>query len=161
MGRGRGLRIGYFWCPFNIIAVSISKHHLELFLKVVHQGWDLLQIHRLHGRRHPFDHSLPNSLSLSNFNVFTSMDLETFLVVTADCTLLAVASTLKSFQLRKVPPRTSMDIRDGHIMSIISTYLPKLTIFWAKNGSAWLYFQFWEPKTSLLFSPLGFIHPQE
>ena len=34
---------------------------------------------------------------LENFkNAFTSIDLETFLVVTADCTLLAVASTLST-----------------------------------------------------------------
>ena len=77
--------------------VSISNHHLKLFLKVVHQGWDLLQVHRLHGSRHTFHHSLQNSLSLFRTfrNAFTSIDLETFLVVTADCTLLAVASTLK------------------------------------------------------------------
>ena len=36
-----------------------------------------------------------------------------------------------------------------------------MATFWAKNGSAWLWFQFWVPKISLLFIPLGFIHPQE
>ena len=40
-------------------------------------------------------------------------------------------------------------------------YLPKMATFWARNGSAWLCFQFWVPKISLLFIPLGFIHPQE
>ena len=49
------------------------------------------------------------------------------------------------------------------ISSTLSTYkyLPKMATFWAKNGSAWLCFQFWVPKISLLFIPLGFIHPQE
>ena len=49
------------------------------------------------------------------------------------------------------------------ISSTLSTYkyLPKMAIFWAKNGSAWLCFQFWVPKISLLFIPPGFIHPQE
>ena len=36
-----------------------------------------------------------------------------------------------------------------------------MATFWAKNGSAWLCFQFWVPKISLLFIPPGFIHPQE
>ena len=40
-------------------------------------------------------------------------------------------------------------------------YLPKMATFWARNGSAWLCFQFWVPKISLLFIPPGFIHPQE
>ena len=49
------------------------------------------------------------------------------------------------------------------ISSTLSTYkyLPKMATFWAKNGSAWLCFQFWVPKISLLFIPPGFIHPQE
>ena len=49
------------------------------------------------------------------------------------------------------------------ISSTLSTckYLPKMATFWAKNGSAWLCFHFWLPKISLLFIPLGFIHPQE
>ena len=49
------------------------------------------------------------------------------------------------------------------ISSTLSTYKysPKMAIFWAKNGSAWLCFQFWVPKISLLFIPPGFIHPQE
>ena len=49
------------------------------------------------------------------------------------------------------------------ISSTLSTYkyLPKMATFWVKNGSAWLCFQFWVPKISLLFIPLGFIHPQE
>ena len=40
-------------------------------------------------------------------------------------------------------------------------YLPKMAIFWSKNGSARLCFQFWVLKISLLFIPLGFNHPQE
>ena len=49
------------------------------------------------------------------------------------------------------------------ISSTLSTYecLPKMATFWARNGSAWLCFQFWVPKISLLFIPPGFIHPQE
>ena len=33
-----------------------------------------------------------------------------------------------------------------------------MATFLVKNGSAWLCFQFWVPKISLLFIPLGFIH---
>ena len=49
------------------------------------------------------------------------------------------------------------------ISSTLSTYeyLPKMATFRARNGSAWLCFQFWVPKISSLFIPLGFIHPQE
>ena len=49
------------------------------------------------------------------------------------------------------------------IWSTISTYkhLLKVAIIWVKNGSSFFCFQFWVPKISLLFIPLGFIHPQE
>ena len=36
-----------------------------------------------------------------------------------------------------------------------------MAIFWAKNGSLWLWVQFWVPKISLLLISLGFIQPQE
>ena len=49
------------------------------------------------------------------------------------------------------------------ISSTLATYkyLPKMAIFWAKNGSAWFCFQFRVHIISLFFIPLGFIHPQE
>ena len=31
-------------------------------------------------------------------------------------------------------------------------YLPKMATFWARNGSAWLCFQFWVPKISFFFA---------